>query len=254
MKFFNRILKQAEIDATEEQPSERRGKPRYAISPEFVLRATIKLAPGTAAVPAAGTAAGAADTGWDCQVLDCSEDGLRIQMLPSFRVQARALCHLILSVHAFELVVPCQIANVRHQGAYVIFGLNLAIEDETTWAAYWQFLEVVALGATLKLHRRATEPDASGYVVESWANHRPARLTVWRHPSDGGIAAFEFRLKNYLVRATAGGKVQYLTGTAARPTTPARTEEIQRLFRWVVLNLNATVPADVRTFLTAHTL
>jgi hypothetical protein len=252
MKFFNRILKPAEIDATEEEPAERRARPRYPISPDFVLRATVRLASDVAGAAGGAKPAGPDDAGRECQVLDCSEDGLRIQLLPGLRVQARALCHLILSVHAFELVVPCQIANVRHQGAYVIFGLNLAIEDEATWAAYWQFLEVVALGATLKLHRRTTEPDASGYVVESWANNRPARLTVWRHPAGGALAAFEFRLKNYLVRATAGGKVQFLTGTAARPTTPARTEEIQRLFRWVVLNLNATVPADVRSFLASH--
>ncbi len=247
MKFFNRILKQAEIDATEEQPSERRGKPRYPISPDFALQAHLRPPPEGA--EAARVKTPSADvSGWDCRVVDCSEDGVRVQMLPSFRVQAQALCHLILSVNTFELVVPCRIANVRHQGAHVIFGLNLAIEDEATWAAYWQFLEVIALGATLKLHRQTTRPDASGYIVESWANSRPARLTVWRHPANRGLAAFEFRLKSYLVRAAAGGGVEFLIGPAARPTTPARTEEIRRLFRWVVLNLNETVPADVRNF------
>lgn len=139
MKFFNRILKQAEIDATEEQASERRGKPRYDISSEFSLQAHLRP-------PVAGPEAGKGKTisadasGWECRVLDCSEDGVRVQMLPSFRVHAQALCHLILSVQSFELVVPCRIANVRHQGAHVIFGLNLAIEDEATWSAYWQFL------------------------------------------------------------------------------------------------------------------
>lgn len=247
MKFFNRILKQAEIDATEERSAERRGKPRYPISPDFALQAHLRP-------PATGPEAGREKTvstdaaGWDCRVLDCSEDGIRVQMLPSFRVQAQALCHLILSVQSFELVVPCRIANVRHQGAHVIFGLTLAIEDEATWAAYWQFLEVVALGATLKLHRQTSKPDASGYTVESWTNSRPARLTVWRHPSGSALVAFEFRLKSYLVRAAAGGAVEFLTGSAARPTTPARTEEIRRLFRWVVLNLNDSVPVDVRNF------
>ncbi len=244
MKFFDRILKKAEVEATAEEPPERRSRPRYALHPDFALRASLALAAVDKEEPGEW-----GDVTWECRVLDCSEDGLRVQIAPDVRVQAKALCHLTLTVHAFELTVPCQIVNLRYNPQGVFFGLSLLIEDETTWAAYWQLLEVIALGATLKLHRRTTQPDDSGYLIESWANSRPARLTVWRHPADRTVAAFEFRLKNYLVRASAGGKIQYLTGLAARPTTPARTEEIRRLFRWVVPNLNQSVPADVRQFL-----
>ena len=79
-----------------------------------------------------------------------------------------------------------------------------------------QLLDVVALGSTLKLERAAKQPDASGYIVEVYAGNRPSRLTVWRHPADESVMAFEFVLKDNMVRAAAGQRPGRWQRAAAR--------------------------------------
>jgi hypothetical protein len=155
----------------------------------------------------------------------------------------------MLSIEDFELTVPCHIANIREEAAGVVFGLKHDIEDETTRNAYGQLLEVLALGSTLKLRGKAGQKDASGWLVERYGSDRPSHLTVWRHPANGAVAAFAFQLKDSLVRATFGSRLEFRTGPDARPATAAKGLEIQRLFNWVLPNLATAVPEDVREFL-----
>jgi hypothetical protein len=247
MLFFKRILKEPEVAVGSTSPAERRTIPRFAINPQFKLKAVLSFTKrNDTQSPKGSTRPG---WNWKCRILDCSEQGVRIMMDPAFKVPARDLCDLKLSVEGFELTIPCHIANIREEAGGVLFGLKHDIEAEKTWNAYWQLLEVVALGSSLKLHRRTTRPDESGYLVEQYVNNRPAHLTIWRHPADKSVAAFEFRLKDNLVRAAAGQQLACLTGAAARPATAAQALEIQRLFQWVVLNLSSAVPDDVREFL-----
>lgn len=186
---------------------------------------------------------------WKGRLLDCSERGVRIQMGPALKVEARDLCDLKLTVEDFELTVPCHVANIREHDEGLVFGLRQDIADETTGKAFRQLLEVLALGSTLKLHSKTTEPDKSGYLVEHYVSNRPARLSIWRHPANEAVAAFEFQLKDNLVRAAAGHGMQCLVGAQARTATSAQAAEIKRLFSWVVPNLAAAVPEDVRKFL-----
>lgn len=247
MLFFKSILKEPEVAVNSTSPAERRTIPRFAINPQFKLKAVLSFTKrNDTQSPKGSTRPG---WNWKCRILDCSEQGVRILMDPALKVQARDLCDLKLSVEGFELTIPCHIANIREEAEGLIFGLKHEIEAEKTWNAYWQLLEVVALGSALKLHRRTTKPDESGYLVEHYVNNRPARLTIWRRPDDQAVAAFEFRLKDNLVRAVAGQKIEYLTSAAARPATAAQVLEIQRLFQWVVPNISSAVPEDVREFL-----
>jgi hypothetical protein len=168
-------------------------------------------------------------------------------------LKARDLCDLRLAIDEFKLTVPCQISNFREDPQGWVFGLRLEISDEPTWVAYYQLLEVVALGATLRLHRKSDRPGESGYLEESYVNSRPARLSIWRDATTHGLVAAEFRLKRHLIRMVAGGGVEYLTGAADHPARAAQAEEIERLFTWVVQNLSPAVPDDVRGFLLAFT-
>ena len=85
--------------------------------------------------------------------------------------------------------------------------------------------------------------------METYASDRPSSLTIWRHPTNAAVAAFAFQLKDSLVRATYGGRMEFRTDHDAGPATPAKSTEIQRLFNWVLPNLAAAVPEDVREFL-----
>lgn len=247
MLFFKRILKENELTEDTAPLSEQRNMPRYEISPRFRLKAALSFAArGDSRAPRGNSRPA---WHWKCRLLDCSEQGVRIQMDPALKVRARDLCDLRLKVEEFELTIPCHIANIRDSPEGMIFGLKLAPADESTWSAYWQLLEVVALGSSLRLHRSSSRPDESGYFVEHYASNRPARLSIWRHPTTRAVVAFEFLLKHHLVRAAAGHPVEYLTGPSARPATTTKALEIQRLFQWVVPNLSAAVPVDVRDFL-----
>ncbi|MBI2497251.1 MAG: PilZ domain-containing protein [Opitutae bacterium] len=248
MLFFKRILKEPEPVAKDVPRVERRSTRRFAVNPKFPLKAVLSFV-------------GRDDTGapmsnsrhgwhWKGRLIDCSEQGARIQMGPTLKVEARDLCDLMLTVDDFELTIPCHISNIREQAEGMVFGLKHDIESEETRQAYQQLLDVLALGSTLKLQTRSEKPDATGYLVERYASDRPSSLTVWRLPEDKSVAAFEFRLKDSLVRAAAGRGIKYLTGAAdPRPAPAAKALEIQRLFNWVLPNLASTVPADVRAFL-----
>jgi hypothetical protein len=251
MLFFKRILKQEELTEASSPLAEQRSMPRYVISPEFRLKATLNFASRVDSRSTKGHSRSAWH--WKCRLLDCSEQGVRIQMDPALKVRARDLCDLQLKVEEFELTMPCHIANIRENAEGMVFGLKLDVADEPTWKAYCQLLEVVALGSSLKLHRRAAQPDESGYLLEHYTNNRPARLSVWRDPATSAVKACEFLLKHYLIRAAAGRPVEYLTSPSGRPAAPTTAAEIQRLFSWVVPNLPDAVPEDVRAFLKHHT-
>ena len=269
MLFFRRILKKADLDQPAQ--SERRNAPRYLINPDFKLKASLSLTarePSKSPSPAWEPIVSLATMGpptrprtkspvggsrpgvrLHCRILDLSEGGARIQLERGTRIQARHLCDLSLLVEDFQLTLPCHISHAREHVDGLSFGLRYDAMADETWNAYCQLLEVVALGATLRLQRRSKEPGESGYFEETYVNNRPARLSIWRHPDTCEIAAMEFRLRTHLVRQLKDGAPEYLTGAANRPATEAQEEEIRRLFKWVVQNLPSEIPSDIRNFL-----
>jgi len=250
MSFFKRILKQPEPPVKPVPAVERRSVPRYPISPEFPLKAVLSfIGRDDTGAPMSNTRHG---WNWKGRLIDCSELGARMQLGPGIRAEAAETCDLKLSVQDHEITVPCRIANITEQPEGLVLGLLHDLTDEAVRRDYHQLLDVVALGSTLKLQSKATTPDASGYLVERYASDRPSRLTVWRHPSDKSVAAFEFQLQDNLVRAAAGQRAEFLADVAGTGSQPASTDkclEIGRLFMWVVPNLAPVVPEDVRHFL-----
>jgi hypothetical protein len=252
MLFFKRILKDEEPApvAGKAPPVERRRSRRYLVNPKFPLKAVLSFSGRNDTVSPTGHPRPAWK--WEGRLLDCSAQGTRIQMSAARKVSARDLCDLRLTVEEFNLTIPCHISNITEQGDSVQFGLQHDITDEATRQAYGQLIEVLALGSALLLQSKTTKPDASGYLVEHYASDRPARLTVWRLPKDKGVVAFEFLLKDSLVRTVAGEGVEYRNAADGRPVTPAKAQEIKRLFQWVVPNVAEAVPADVRRILRRH--
>jgi hypothetical protein len=247
MLFFRRILRKNELTPDGSAGAERRGLPRYTVNAAFPVRSGLTV--GETAEARLSRGGSRAPRQVACRLVDCSEGGLRVQLQAGTRLSASDLCDLSLHVEEFRLRLPCRVTNARELPAGWIFGLRLEVADPEAWAAYYQFLEVVALGASLRRHRLSERPGESGYIEEVYVNNRPARLSVWRHPSSRELVAIEFQLKNYLVRAVTGGAVEYLSGPANRAARSQRAEEIERLFKWVVWNLPPLVPDDVQEFL-----
>lgn len=252
MLFFKRILKDSEATPApgKAPPVERRRSRRFIVNPKFPLKAVLNFN---------GRNDTASPTGlprptwkWECRLIDCSEQGARIQMNAARKVNARDLCDLRLTVEEFQLTIPCRIAHIIGQEADLQFGLHHDLADEATRKAFGQLIEVLALGSALRLQGKTAKPDASGYLVEHYASDRPAHLTVWRLPQNQGVVGFEFLLKDSLVRVVAGEEMEYRNAATGRTVTPAKALEIKRLFQWVVPNIAEAVPADVRRILRRH--
>jgi len=189
---------------------------------------------------------------WKGKLIDCSDFGARMQLgTGGLRAVVGEACDLRIRVQDFEINVPCHVTNIREQDDGMIFGLKHDIEDAATLRDYRQFVEVVALASTLKLKKKTTQPDESGYSTEHYGSSRPSSLTVWRHPANAAVAAFEFILKDSMVRAVSSRGLEFFTGDdkGSHPATAMRSLEIQRLFQWVVANLPREIPEDVRDFL-----
>jgi len=244
LPFFKRILQPSDRAVA---PEKRLSGQRLVVTAEFPLRAGLGLS-------------GRADISdrdrwhWKCRLLNCSEHGVRMQLGAAVAAAAGEPCDLKLDLEGFELVVPCLISNSRRQGDRTFLGLKHAIADAETQGAYHQFLEIVALGATLRLTVRRNQPTGSEYQVEQYVSARRSCLNVWRHPATGQVAAAELLLRDCLVRVVAG-RLEYFAGpeaTATHRATPEQALEIHRLFHWVVPNLSLSVPEDVRKFLQQH--
>jgi hypothetical protein len=254
--FFKRILsKQPEpaVPPPEAPAVERRGEQRHAISPDFPLRAVLSfIGRDESGAPMSESRQG---WNWKGRLIDLSEDGARLQLGPAVKVRAGEPCDLLLAVQDYELMLPCRVTNLTEHPDGIIVGLNHVIEDAAVLNGYRQLVEVVALGSTLRLQAKGAQPDVSGYLVETYASLRGSRLTVWRHPADRSVGAFELVLQDNLVRAAAGRTVEFMSdidGSGSRPASAEKCLEIGRLFRWVVPNLPPEIPADLRAFLQQH--
>lgn len=258
MPLFKRILQEPEpADKPQTQSPlpdgapavERRTARRFTLQPEFPLKAVLSyVGRDDTGAPMSGSRHG---WNWKGRLIDCSERGARMQLGHALRTVVGESCDLRLSVQDFELCVPCHVTNIREVSEGWVFGLKHDIEDAAVLRDYRQLVEVVALGSTLKLRTKTPKPDESGYLVERYGSSRPSALTIWRHPADASVSAFEFILRDSLVRVAVGREIEYFTGdgTGSRPATSMRCMEIHRLFQWVVPNLPPAIPADVRAFL-----
>ncbi len=255
MAFFKRIPQDRDTASSPAGPApavpavERRSQERHPVSPDFSLKATLCY------VGRDETGAPMSDSRhgwhWKGRLMDCSDAGVRIQLGPGLRAMVGESCDLRLSIHDFEVNVPCHVTNISETADGAVFGLQHAIMDEATLVNYRRIVAVMALASTLRLLSRADQPDESGYFVETYGSDHSARLTLWRHPSDASVSAFELQLSDCLLRAAEGHGIEYFSADdgGSQPATALRCHEIHRLFQWVVPNLPASVPADVKEFL-----
>lgn len=250
MLFFKRILEANKTTA----PSDRRGGSRYAVHPGFPVKTMLNLV-GRDELGQPLPAHDGEGRDWTGRLINLSDTGARVQMPLTVLAQRDDTCRLKIDVQGYELAVPGHIAHVAERRDSLVLGLALDLAHSRTATAYRQLVELVALGSTLKV-LRPLQPDSSGYLVEEYAGEPASRLVVWRQMVGREVAAFEFQLKDCLVRGLAGrdGVECYpgIEAAGARQAAGAKAEEIRRLYQWVVLNLAPAVPADVREFLQRH--
>jgi len=233
-------------------PVERRSGERFKLQPDFPVKAVLNFVPrDETGAPMSHSRHG---WNWKGAILDCSEQGLRVRLGPGVRTSIGETCDLRLVSAEFELGLACSLTNIHETPEGTLFGLRLEFTDPENWQTYRRLLEAVAMASLLQPRGRADKPDETGYVVEKFASARPSSLTVWRHPDDGAVSAFELIMGDWSVRAAAGQGAEYFSNddTGSRPATSFRTQEIHRWLHWAAGNLPPCVPDDVRAFVRGY--
>jgi hypothetical protein len=250
MLFFKRILDVAKDDS----PKERRGGTRFAVQPDFPIKTVVHLYGRDDLGQLLRTSDGRGFD-WAGRLVNVSQSGARVQLPRTVVAERDDPCLLKIDVQGFQLTVPGRIAHVSERRDSHVYGLALDLANTPDQLAYRQLVELIALGATLKQVRQP-QPDGSGYIVEQFAGEPSSRLTIWRQLVGREVAAFEFQMKDCVVRGLAGRRdVECFVGidsASGKRVTGEKGEEILRLYQWVVLNLAPAVPADVREFLVKH--
>ena len=253
MLFFKRIL---DVSKTPAKTINRREASRFVVNPEFPVQAVLNLVSRDefGQLPKAGR-----NEGQDrpVQLVNLSTTGARLQVPLEVKAKRGDFCRLKIDVQGYQLVVPGHIAHVAREEGHHVYGLVLDLGAANTSAGYRQLIELVALGSSLA-QTKAPLLDGTGYQLEEYAGEPASCLSIWRSLAGGAVIAFQFQLKDCLVRGHDGSTgLESFTGTDAKTARPAKAEqgeEIKRLFQWVVLNLAPAVPTEVQDFLKNHAI
>lgn len=250
MLFFKKILEVRK----EEAPAERRGGSRYAVQPDFPIKTVVNIA-GRDEMGEPIKSKNGEGWDWSGRLVNVSSSGARVQLPRTVLAQRGDTCLFKIDIQGFQIAIPGTIAHVAERRDSLVFGLALDLENSPDRLAFRQLVELVALGSTLK-QVRPPQADGSGYIVEQYAGEPSSRLTIWRQLVGREVAAFEFQMKDCVVRGLAERRdlecFVGLDSATGRRATGEKVEEILRLYQWVVLNLAPALPADVREFLLQH--
>jgi hypothetical protein len=248
MLFFKRILGFSESD----KAPDRRTGVRYTVGVKF----PVKVMLNTRGRDEMGQLLKSKDDqGWDWggRLLNLSVSGARMQVPATMHSHLGDPCRLKFEIEGYRLAVPGIIAHISERRDSFVYGLQLDTSVDEIRQAYYQLVDLIALGATLKLERPAALDGASGYLAELYAGEGGSKLQVWRDRGSGAMVAFDFRLKQCCVRGlrdrTALEYFVDVNDESIQVAPETQVPEIHRLFHWVVPNVGTAVPIDVRDFL-----
>ena len=197
------------------------------------------------------------------KVQDISSNGLRLLLAHRNDLQAGHHVRVDLLLAQHRLALEARIAHLQSADAQITLGLGLLFPDPEPQRTYYQLMQPVVIGQTLKV--MAPEQiiqDTLGFTKRVYVGESDSMLTMW-HEERAGFPPhhFEFRMADYYCR----GKLELnRPGTyalesqgdtdpgASRPvfdTSGGLHDEICQLYRWVLPNLSPAVPAETRTFL-----
>ena len=165
MLFFKRILNAA---AGKKASREKRRQNRYAINPAFHLRAVLCL---TGRDTFGNPLKASDDKGWDWkgQLVNFSSSGVQMALPPAALAARGDDCQLKLSLDKYQLVIPSRVAHLKEHRDHVMFGLELNLTESETRRAYRQLVDLVVLGASLKLVK-SESVDNSSYLIEQYGS------------------------------------------------------------------------------------
>ncbi len=241
----------------------RRSSRRYPVRGEYPLKAWLLLQ---------STAPQDAHAGWRRWggiVQEVSAQGLSLRLAPGAMDTRRGITELRLEIDGLVFQLPCEIRNMRQYHGYARCGVQLVPRNHESQRGYLQLLECLRLGATLVPRRHLHLPNPE-LKSEFYLGEKGEQLYVWRKRRTGFVHSFELHFAGHILRGEGTDLVQLngrpkpsapvsvysLPGSAEPRGKPAVSNpryrrspgehiELQRSFRWAVLNLSPKMPYDV---------
>jgi hypothetical protein len=219
------------------------------VGPAFPLTATLAVADR----PFAGT------------VHNLSAEGLGF--LTDFGPElatAGGVAHVGLDLGGFQFALRAELKHGRPLAGRFLCGLALHFDEFDVQKSYLQLMLPVVIGASLqKLEGGLVRQDEPLLHKLAFAGDALSKLTVWTKRADPrDFDSFELRMEECYVKGRAAPRRLQTFSLAAVNRAPdgekilpvafagsQLDEEIVRLFRWSVLNMQANVPAEIRQFL-----
>lgn len=162
-----------------------------------------------------------------------------------------------------ELVLEGRLAHFEPRPKGVYCGIGFTFTDFLTQKAYLQLLQPIAIGQSLQpvAPDRVVQNEPQ-FIKQVFRGEGDCVLTVWLTKTPGTpLHSFEFQMHDYFCRAdvvsgvleaygrTAGESHKGKLSNPVFDTTGGLSDEIRQLFHWILPNLSAAVPDDVRAFL-----
>lgn len=249
MLLFKRILNFTKSSVAD---SEQRGAERYPVGPAVQFKVAVTLLrhdDGGKPDPR-----GRQGPDFAGKALNLSTLGASVQLPPDAFAHHGEDCRFKLNLDDYHLDIAGKVAYFRTYPTHATCGVAFEFDFFELRKAYLQFLEAVALGASLApVKAGEIKPDATDLDREVYRGKDGVQLSVWREGQDGDIQRFDFRMNDYGVRWAAGlSELEtYASGRkgAGGELTRAEHEEVSWLFCLAVPNLAKAVQADVRKFL-----
>jgi len=232
----------------EMQQAERRLASRYTVLPTFPLTVSVASDLGDSAA----------------SIVDLSGGGAGLMLKKPLALETGAGVRLKFMLENEPFVARAAVRHIRQAEGGLLCGFSISMEDLEGRKAFLQLLVPVSIGSSLKRvtlsHAPIAEPGLERVLFEGDSN---SRLIVWNRTEDGGGPdSFEFQVGDYFVRGRAADRkvrayslVDDERPHRAKDTAPLFStdnvleNEIGRLFRWSVLNLQDGVPEETRGFL-----
>ncbi len=162
-----------------------------------------------------------------------------------------------------ELVFDGRLAHFEPRSKGVYCGIGFQFKDFLTRKSYLQLLQPVALGQSLQpVAAERVFQNEPQFIKQVFRGEGDCVLTVWLAKTPGTpLHSFEFQMHEYFCRAdvVSGVLEAYMReagdahkGKLSNPVfdlSGGLRDEIRQLFHWVLPNLSAAVPDDVRAFL-----
>jgi hypothetical protein len=233
--FFTRILNIKRTLLI--QLRNKRTQDRYRVGADFPLLATVKLG-------------GAAGRDWSGRVQELSAFGLSVRLPPDAAASSNEATTARYDLEGRKLSIPCTVAHFRAYPTHALCGLRLEFADFPQQRAWHQIVAAVGLGASFTPFKGRGAPRPSlGLYGRQWRSLKPARLTEWRETGSRKLDHFELLLEDYRIGACVAEADLTIRTASGKAVMPGVETEVRQLVLWVVANLPATVPADLKEFM-----